>query len=309
MSGRHEGLMMITRRRFSQSALAGVVFPAVTGRWPAAPIGGVHIGVQTYSFRELPRPPQGDAVDVIISAMKTCGLDECELWSPQLEPAAAAAATADARQSTREALRRWRLSTPASHFEAIRNRFADAGLTIFAYNLSFSDSFTDTEIDRGFAQARALGVDTITASTTLAVAQRVVPFAERHKMRVAMHNHSRLDDPNEFATPASFITALALSPYYYVNLDIGHFTAAGFDALAFLQEHHGRITNLHLKDRKRAQGANMAWGEGDTPIRDVLQWLKAKRSPVRAYIEYEYKGRGAIEEVKTCLEYTRRALA
>ena len=92
------------------------------------------------------------------------------------------------------------------------------------------------------------------------MARRLVPFAEKHRVPVAMHNHSNITDPNEFATPTSFTTALAMSPLFRVNLDIGHFTAADFDALAFLEAHHDRITNLHLKDRKKAQGDNVPWG-------------------------------------------------
>ena len=122
------------------------------------------------------------------------------------------------------------------------------------------------------------------------MAKRLVPFAEKHGVPVAMHNHSNLTDPNEFATPASFTTALAMSPLFRVNLDIGHFTAANFDALAFLQQHQDRITNLHLKDRRKNQGDNVPWGAGDTPIRPVLAWLKQHKSPVRAYVEYEYPG-------------------
>ena len=84
---------------------------------------------------------------------------------------------------------------------------------------------------------------------------------------VAMHNHSNTKDPNEFATPESFAAAMALSKYFKVNLDIGHFTAANFDAVAYLDANHARITNLHLKDRLRDQGANVPWGQGAAPIR------------------------------------------
>ena len=303
---------MISRRQFALGAAAGLLLPGLSRRRSyAAPVNGVRVGVQTYSFRELPRIG-GDAVAPIVNAMKACGLDECELWSPQIEPAQSAGpgSSAEQRQEAREALRRWRIATPMSHFEGLRKTFQAAGMTIFAYNLSFSDSFSDEEIDRGFQQARALGAEVITASTTLAVAKRLVPFAAKHRIPVAMHNHSRVDDPNEFATPVSFTTALAMSPFFRINLDIGHFTAADFDALAFLQEHHDRITNLHLKDRKKSQGANVPWGEGDTPIPQTLAWLKARRSPIRAYIEYEYKGaKDPVEEVKACLAYVTKALA
>ena len=298
---------MLSRREFSRAITAGMLTAAASRRALAAPINGVRIGVQTYSFRDLPRPAEGDAVDGIIAAMKACGLDECELWSPQIEPVTARSLPAEER---RDLLRRWRTTTPDAHFASVRKKFAAAGITVFAFNLSFNESFSDEEIDRGFAHARALGADVITASTTLSVAKRLVPFADRHRMPVAMHNHSNLKDPNEFATPASFVTALALSPHFRINLDIGHFTAANFDALAFLQEHRDRITNLHLKDRKRDQGPNTPWGDGDTPIREVLAWLKAQRSPIRAYIEYEYKGaRSVVDEVRACAAYTVRSLA
>ena len=303
---------MLTRRQFGHAVAAGLTLPAWAGRTLSAkPIAGVRVGVQTYSFRELPRPAGGDAVNVVIQAMTACGLDECELSSPQIEPAApATAASADERQRARDQLRRWRVSTPLTHFAGVRQKFQRAGIVIFAYNLSFNDSFSDEEIDQGFAQAKALGAEVITASTTVTVAKRLVPFAERHKIPVAMHNHSRVDDPDQFATPESFAKALAMSDLFRVNLDIGHFTASNFDALSFLQEHHSRITNLHVKDRKKNQGDNVPWGEGDTPIREVLAWLKKERSPVRAYIEYEYKGaKGPVDEVKTCLEFVTRALA
>ena len=64
---------------------------------------------------------------------------------------------------------------------AIKSRFAAAGIDIHSFNYSFNESFTDAEIERGFEMAKALGAGVITASTTLSVAQRVVPFAEKHK--------------------------------------------------------------------------------------------------------------------------------
>ena len=302
--------MTITRRQFNTAAL-GLTMPAFFGSDAAAhTVGGVRLGVQTYSFRDLPRPAAGDAVEVIINAMRECGLDECELWSPQIEPAGPGRdASEDQRRQARDRLRAWRTSTPMTHFDAIRKKFEAARMTVFAFNLSFNDSFSDAEIDRGFESARALGAEVITASTTVSMAKRLVPFAERHRIPVAMHNHSRVDDPNEFATPQSFITALAMSKLFKINLDIGHFTAANFDAIAFLEQHHDRISNLHVKDRRKSQGDNVPWGEGDTPIREVLAWLKQRRSPIRAYVEYEHKGaRGIVDEVRACVAYATKAL-
>jgi len=125
-----------------------------------------------------------------------------------------------------------------------------------------------------------------------------------------MHGHSNTSDPNEFATPESFAEALTMSQLFKINLDIGHFTAANYDAVAYIRAHHADITNLHIKDRKKNQGDNTPWGQGDTPIREVLQLLKKERWPIRAYLEYEYRGEGSsVEEVKRCFAFAKQALA
>jgi sugar phosphate isomerase/epimerase len=313
-----------TRREFGHLALAGIPL-ALTTRLDAA--GGVRIGVQSYSFRAM-------SLEEAVAAMKQIGLTECELFAGHVEPraprpdgatppppppaappgagqAAPAPPAGGFRQdpARREEVRKWRLSTPMSHFTAVKQQFADAGIKIQAYNLSFNESFTDDEIDRGFEMAKALGAEFITASATLKSAQRVAPFADKHQYRVAMHNHANVKDPNEFATPESFAAALAMSKYFVINLDIGHFTAANYDAVAYIEQRHDKIVSLHLKDRKKDQGANLPWGEGDTPIKPVLQLLKTKGYDIPANIEYEYKGADTVAEVKRCFEYAKAASA
>jgi sugar phosphate isomerase/epimerase len=299
---------MYTRRELGHLALSSLAFPALSH---AQTVGGVRLGVQTYSLRELPRIA-GDMVEPLLTGMTQCGFTECELWAPQIEPAQTGGRgrPPEEVQKAREELRRWRIETPLSHFDAIRRKFDKAGIRIWAYNYSPDIRFTDEEINRGFEIAKALGAEIITASATLESAQKIAPFAEKHRMVVAMHNHSNTKDPNEFATPESFAAAMNLSKYFKVNLDIGHFTAANYDAVAYLKEHHASVTNLHIKDRKKNQGDNVAWGTGDTPIREVLQLLKREKWPIRAYMEYEHRGTaGAVEEVKACFAYARQVLA
>jgi len=96
-----------------------------------------------------------------------------------------------------------------------------------------------------------------------------------------------------------------------VNLDIGHYTAAGYDPIAFIQKHHGRITNLHLKDRKKHDGPNMPWGQGETPINEVLLLLKKEKYTFPANIELEYPippGSDSVQEISKCLVYARKCL-
>lgn len=296
-----------TRRGFGKAALVSLPIGAAFAAKLNSTVGGVRIGTQTYSYRTLPFTGRF-RYPVVIKAMTENGLAECELFSPHVQPASTA--KSDTPQTVRAELRKWRMEVPLDHFRNVRKEFDAAGITIHAYNLSFRDDFTDAEIDRGFEHAKALGVSIITASTTLPVAKRVAPFAEKHKIQVAMHNHANLKDPNEFATPESFRAALAMSKYFKINLDIGHFSAANFDAMAFFKENHANITNLHLKDRKKNDGANVEWGQGDTPIKPVLQLLKETKWPIPAYIEYEYPGQlDPAAEVRKCFDFVKRALA
>jgi sugar phosphate isomerase/epimerase len=305
---------MITRRQFGALTLGGIVAGI---NLKANTVSGVRLGVQTYSFRDLPHMPGGDAIDPVIKAMTECGLTECELFAPQVEPQFGGGARgprgappSPEASKAREDARKWRLETPLDHFAGVKKKFDAAGITVYAYNYSANASYTDAEIDRGFDMANALGAEIITMSTTLDVAKRIAPLAEKHNMVVSMHGHSNIDDPNEFATPDSFATAMKMSKLFKVNLDIGHFTAANFDALDYIRQHHADITNLHLKDRRKNQGDNVPWGQGDTPIREVLQLLKKERWPIRAYIEYEYRGQGSsVQEVKKCYEFAKQALA
>lgn len=144
----------------------------------------------------------------------------------------------------------------------------------------------------------------------LSEARRLVPFAERHKMFVAMHNHNNLADPDQFATHESFEKALAMSEYFKATLDIGHYTAGTNDAVAFVQKHHDRIENIHVRDRKRNNGRNMPFGQGDTPIKEVLRLIRDNKYPIRCYIEYEYGSfRSSVQEVKRCVDYCREVLS
>jgi sugar phosphate isomerase/epimerase len=325
---------MYSRREFGKLTLAGLPLTLAFGQ---AKVGGVRIGVQSYSFRTLD-------LDAAIAAMRDIGIGECELFSGHVEPRMGPPGgmgggapqppqggqggppagappqgrppgegpTPEMREAMRkraEEVRKWRLSVSLDHFKVIRKKFDAAGVRLQAYNLSFNNNFTDEEIDRGFEMAKALGVKIITASSTLTAAKRVAPFAEKHKITVAMHGHSNLTDPNEFAKPESFAAALAMSKYFAVNLDIGHFFAAGFDPVAYIQENHARITNLHIKDRKKNNGPNTPWGEGDTPIKAVLQLLKQKKYNIPANIEYEYRGADAVAEVRKCFQFIKDALA
>lgn len=298
---------------------ASIVIPRRISAAVNSTISGVQIGTITYSFKQDVRKP-----DDIIPDLLKIGLGEVELMSDDGERMAGApqipnfgfgarlnpeqqAAVEEGKRMRRE----WRARTTPATFDRVRQMFDHAGISprILCYNMSAD--IADEEIDHAFGMAQALQVAAISSTSTVAVARRVTPFAEKYKIVWGGHNHAEVNNPNEFASTESLELVLSLSRYFAVNLDIGHYTAANLDAAAFILKHHNRITNLHLKDRKRNNGPNMPWGQGDTPIREVLQLMRKEKYSFPANIELEYpipEGSNSVTEIAKCLEYARKCL-
>jgi sugar phosphate isomerase/epimerase len=291
-----------TRRQWTAMVGSGLVLaPLASLRAQASLVAGVRLGAQTYSFRDRP-------LEQVPAAFEAAGLGFCELWSGHVETPGIIGATSGTPRATRRALARaWRLGVPMSHFAAIRRSFAEAGVTLTSYDVPFRDDWTGDEIARAFEMAKALGVPVITSSAVVSVVPRLAPHAEKSGIAVSFHNHSTIA-PNEFATPDDFAAAMTVSPMMGATLDIGHFTAANFDAVAYLEQHHARINAIHIKDRKRDQGPNVPFGEGDTPIAAVLRLLRDRKWDIPAHIEYEYDGGDPVAEVSKSYAYCRKAL-
>lgn len=281
---------MMTRRTFGKLALGSIPAAASWAKIDST-IHGVRIGVSGYSF-------QHSSLDEAIAMMKTIGLGATEVWFRHIEP-----------KTTREELRAWRLSVPLEEFRKIGKKYDDAGIDKIAFTHDMKDDFTDEELERPFLMAKALGTERLCTSTTLTVARRLVQLMEKHRMEVAFHGHINTQDPNEFAGPESFRKALAMSPFARINLDIGQFLGAGFDAVPFIAEQHAKIPVMHIRDGQRGQRGKVPWGSGDVRIKEVLQLLKREKYSIVADIEYDYDGATEpLREIGKCFDYCKSAL-
>jgi sugar phosphate isomerase/epimerase len=278
---------------------------AMPGSFALSRQAPVVIGLQTYSLRDR-------SLEEAIKAMVQLNIKSCELWEGHVEPLELQwkrNSTPAETSRNKELLTAWRNELKMSSIAAIREKLAKAGITIQAYSATFKDNISEHDLELAFKIAQALETDTLTSSATVSVMKRVDVYARQYKIKVGMHNHAHVDKPNEFATPDSFVRgAQGLSEYIRINLDIGHFTAANFDAVAFIREHHQSIVCLHLKDRLRNQGANLPFGSGDTPIADVLRLVRDNNWPIPANIEYEYNGADTVTELEKCISYCQQII-
>ena len=71
---------------------------------------------------------------------------------------------------------------------------------------------TDPEIDAVFRQMQALKVGLFcTNQTRVTMAARMVPFADKYKIKPAWHPHDNIDSPVEVATAATLEKLLAMT--------------------------------------------------------------------------------------------------
>jgi sugar phosphate isomerase/epimerase len=315
------GQQMTTRRAFlgSTATVAGwaMISPrlkaaeARTGEGvvqgkPNSVFNGVRIGCITYSYRG-----EIDSAEDTLKALIQDGLSEVEMMAGPIESFAGIHAAGRGRKGESpkqpaplrtDAQREAQLAK----CRELRKLYNDAGVTIHNHRIAFGPS--DEEIDFNFEVAKALGCKGIGIERNEALAKKLAPFAEKHKIWIAFHNHTNnypvLDKPDPI---------LEYGRYIGFNFDVGHYFAGtkGLSPIPVLEKYHDRIVNLHLKDRT-AEGGNLPWGQGKTPIKEVLQLMRKEKWTFPADIEVEYKipaGSSALAEVAKCREYCKEALA
>ena len=316
---------MLTRRELGTLALtapAAALLGSRSARAAAPPnstIAGVQIGlIAPYSFGR-----DATDADAILKNLVELGISAVELQERPAEAFAGAPALPGfggpggrreltpeqraEREAAQEALRKWRLSASMDPFKAFRKKYNDAGVRIYAFKLPLTAAMSDDEYSYTFQVAQALGADHITMElpTEAALTKRIGDFAATRKMRVAYHTH-------EQGSLTAFDEALAQSPWNAINVDIGHYVAGTSESpVPLFLKHPTRFASIHLKDRKKGKGPNMPWGQGDTPITEVLQLMKKNRWTFPATIELEYpvpEGSTRVAEIGKCLAYCRAAL-
>jgi sugar phosphate isomerase/epimerase len=215
-----------------------------------------------------------------------------------------------AQQEQAAKLKAWRTSVSMDAFKKLRQMYHDAGVTIYAWK-QLSTNMSDEEFEYIFNVAEALGCThtTLELPTDAAQLKRIGDFAQKKKIYAAYHTHLQ-------GTMTAFDQAFALSKGNMANVDFGHWVAGGNvggTPMQFLQKHHDRISSFHLKDRTRPENCalNLAWGTGETPIKEILQLVKKNQWKIPASIELEYnvpEGSDAVQEVRKCVDYCRKAL-
>ncbi|MCF2505019.1 TIM barrel protein [Dyadobacter sp. CY107] len=289
---------------------------------PNSLFNGVQVGAITYSWRSLP----GGAEDILKYCIDA-NISAIELMGPTGESFAGAPEgpkmppwtggkrpelTDEQKAAQAEHLIKmaeWRAKVPMDKFVQLRKMYNDAGVSIYAFKPSaLGEKNTDQEVDYALRAAKALGANqaTIEQPNDPAQTKRLGDIAAKNKVYVGYHGHTQ-------QTPTWWDTALNQSKYNAMNFDMGHYVAAGFDPIPLIETKHDHIVSMHVKDRKNKEngGANVPWGQGDTPITAALELMRTRKYKFPATIELEYEipaGSDAVKETAKCVEYAKKAL-
>jgi sugar phosphate isomerase/epimerase len=218
-----------------------------------------------------------------------------------------------AQQEQAAKVKAWRTTVSMDPFKKLRKMYNDAGVTIYAWK-QLNPSMSDEEFEYIFNVAEALGCTHTTlelpsGENAAATLKRIGDFAIKKKIYAAYHTHTQ-------GSMTAFDQAFAISKGNMANVDLGHWVAAGNvggTPMQFLQKYHDRTASFHLKDRTTPEhcALNLAWGTGETPIKEILQLVKKNKWKIPASVELEYEipeGSDAVKEVRKCVEYCRAAL-
>lgn len=290
------------------------------------------IGIQTYSFRTM----EDQSPMAILEYIKQTGIKQVELMGNHAEPFAGApespindpskmavlikqyrkepltddekviAAEVAAMTETYNAeVAAWRKNLDFRKFEELKSLYAQAGISIYAFKPSvFRKTNSDDDIRYGIRAAKALGASHITLEHPEddQHTARLAKIAEEEGILIGYHGH-------EQQTPTLWDTAMSQSDANRMNLDFGHYIAAeNENPLEIIKSKHHKIVSMHLKDRQKKSngGRNLVWGEGDTPIAEVIKLIKENGYDFPVTIELEYDipdGSDAVQEVKRCLAF------
>ena len=305
---------------------------------PNSLINGVQVGCITYSFRSMP----DQSAEATLKYVTDSGLSAIELMGDPAESFAGMPAspvnrmrmfqlmgkqrqgtelTSDEKSELAEMraageaygkeVAEWRAKVDMKKFEELRKMYKAAGVSIYAFKPNaFGKNNSDAEINYGMKAAKALGASHVTLEhpSDDAHTLKLGKMAEKNGISVGYHGH-------EQETFTFWDTAIAQSPKNGLNLDAGHYIAAGnTDLIPLIEKQHAHILSMHTKDRQTpANGkGNLAWGTGDTPIPDLLKLIQKNKYKFPATIELEYQipeGSDAVKEVQKCVEFCEKALS
>jgi sugar phosphate isomerase/epimerase len=271
---------------FLATGSKAVAAPAVALTKPAPKVGGFHIGVQCWTFRQF-------SVMEAIEMNSRAGGTVCEFYPGQ-------------KLSPQQPDKKWDHNADADTTKMVREQCEKHGVTPMNYGVL--DVPNEEKAARAiFDFAKAWGLHGITTESTGSV-DLLEKLAGEYDLKVCYHNHPKKpNDASYKIWDPQYVHDLVKNrhPNLGVCADVGHWITSGLDPLAALQLLKGRIHSTHFKDRAGlSQGTDLIYGRG-TFVAAMAQELKTQGFTGNMSVEYETNWDQSLSDVAQCIGYIR----
>ena len=201
-------------------------------------------------------------------------------------------------------------------WEELGKKLREAGINV--HLLKFEAGNTDELLDYSFAAANALGAYGITTEGSADKCASFGKIAARNGSLAVYHNHGQYAN----MTIAEIEKWLDMSPANRLNFDAPHYFGFGYEdgpkltPMEFIDYFHDRIISIHIKDKTSFKNPfqsnqNQVWGQGETPLREILQLVRDKYPNIHCDVELEYvvpQWSTPEKEIKNCVQFARQIL-
>ncbi len=201
-----------------------------------------------------------------------------------------------------ERLRAWRASVVLDPLAALRDQLVRARVGIAAVHWPGLAELDDDGLAYALRATRAIGADRMSTGCPVEALERLAQAAESHQVVIGVQPAGR-------AGLAGLEGAPEGSSCIGLTLDLGDWLIGGDGSpCAVLAAHADRVVLVRLVDRRTSDGAFTWFGDGESPIREVLGAMREHAWAFPAIVDIPYDLSSDAEqmgEVARALEYCR----
>ncbi len=171
--------------------------------------------------------------------------------------------------------------------------------------------FTNHEKDarRTFEFARAMGIETLSASPDFASLELLDRLTQEYKINLAIHNHGPGDRYDKITDEEKAFVGRGLR--IGSCDDTGHFLRSNEDPVLAARVFGRRLLGVHLKDMRTEASGDKTFtelGKGSLDLLSLLKLLKKNRFGGLLSLEYEEQPENPIPAIQACLTTVRETL-
>lgn len=172
------------------------------------------------------------------------------------------------------------------------------GVSLLSYGVVRAGS--EEEWRSVFEFAKRMGIKTVITEPNKGQMAMLDKLTDEYGVKIGIHNHGSPTPDEVDALLKGCSDRLGIAP------DNGHWSRRGIDNLTSLKRFEGRTHSIHFKDINDKK-QDVPYGEGMTPVAEILAYLD--KSDYKGPVIIEYESGNQEEDVAKCIRYLKAFIA